>query len=142
MALATTDYEIMWAFAFLLTLFTTDYAWDHLPFAVGREVGYATILTWIRATGWMGITTLLWFLMAELTIAFNAGINSFASANQGSILGVFPFIFYGFFFFHLVITIVITAYLVLPTERMPRSFQFFSKQNEGERQRMGGDEAG
>ena len=135
MTLATFDYEIEWIVVFLFTLYVNDAAWfGHKTTIQGSEVGYATIMTWVRATGFMFLASFLMFYMAELTIALNAGVNSFASANQGSILGALPFIFYGLFFLDLVMGVVITIYLVLPTERLPKSFQYFGKESQRQRE--------
>ena len=127
MALAPTDYEIEFLFVLILTIWATDYAWDHLPFTVGLEVGYATILTWIRATGWMFLSAFLWFYFGEFSVAFNTAVDSFGSPPYLSILGLWPWLCFGLFIFELVVGIVITLYLVLPTERLPKSFQYFGK---------------
>lgn len=130
MGLTTLDYIVPWLAMLLVTLWVNDYAWSHKTELVGDEIGYATILTWIRATGWMFLAMFMWAFMAQLTVAANSGINSFAGAGQGSILGLVPLIFYALFFVDLVVGITITLYLVLPIERLPKSFQAFAKANQ------------
>lgn len=133
---------VIWLSLLLLSIMFTDMAWsDHNQYEYGKEVGYATILIWVRTIAFFFIAMAFWALMAEVSTTLNncdftfgaCFTNPSESTSTGTIsVSVFahflPYIFLGLALLHMVVGIVITLYLVLPTERLPKSFQYFSKQ--------------
>lgn len=85
------------------------------------EIGYASILTWVRAFGFMGIAAFLWVFLALDTVALNAAIGL-------GILASIQWFYVGLFFMDIVMCIVMVLYLVLPIERIPKTFRYFEKQ--------------
>ena len=128
---------LIWAGTFVLAVYFMDSAYDHNPFAPAAEqaeaIGYATILTWIRATGFMFLSAVIWLLLALETITLNNCDNAFgvcyttatAAATTATIAvdpisKSLPYLFYGLFWFNLVVGIVITVWLALPNDQTKR----------------------
>lgn len=121
MTLANFDYEFEYAIMFTVALYFHIAAWHgHRTAVQGQEIGYATILTWLRASAFMVLSAFLWIFMFEETIAFQSAVGL-------GILGPLQWVFLGLFWLNLVVGIVITLYLVLPTERLPKAFDYFTK---------------
>lgn len=124
------DYEFMLAFSLAITLFFDVGAWFGHPSAEsGEEVGYATILKWVRSISFMVIAGILWLMLALQLNAFNAGLGGASTLNDYIVFGL------GMFLLHLVLGIVLVAYLTLPIERLPKPLQAFAQRNQ-ERARL------
>ena len=124
---------LVWITILLLAILFTDMAWDHpqLFDEAGNPIGYAHILTWIRAWAFMFLAGMMWLVMAFYSVTLNNCSGLFAAcytsptyANTGAALGdylgtsLIP-LFLGLFFLHLAVGIVMLVYLVLPIERRP-----------------------
>jgi hypothetical protein len=127
--LANFDYEFMYSIPFVITLYFQIAAWHGHPInsKEGEELGYAIMLTKFRAIGFMLVSAFLWFFMAEMTIAFEASLGGVELINP------VLWVFYALFFLNLVVGIVMAFYLTLPTERLPKAFQFFDHQRQREK---------
>ncbi len=120
----TADFDFELALAFVLALYFHIAAWHGHKTTMdpkSTEIGYATILLWVRATGFMLIAAFLWFYFAEVETAYD-------SAVTYSLIDLLRYIGVGLFFLDLVMGIAMTLYLTLPIERLPKAFQYFSKQ--------------
>ena len=120
MTLTSADYEVMYAFVFAFVLYWNTFAWTMHPREgprEGQESGYATILQFLRGGPLVALSGFFWFFFALYTVAFDSAIGS-------TFMGPAIWIFYGLGLMNIVMGIVITVYLVLPTERLPKAFQF------------------
>ncbi len=120
----TADFDFELALAFVLALYFHIAAWHGHKANVpngDREIGYATILLWVRATGFMLIAAFLWFYFAEVETAYD-------SAVTYSLIDLLRYIGIGLFFLDLVMGIAMVLYLALPVERLPKAFRYFSEQ--------------
>ena len=127
MTLANLDYEFEYAVAFVIALYFQIASWHghQIDSIVGEEVGYAVILAKLRAIGFMLVSAFLWLFMFEETIAFQSAVGL-------GILGPVQWVFYALFWFNLIVGITLTFYLLLPTERLPKAFQYFAQQRQRE----------
>lgn len=135
------DDVIIWVVIVLLSIFFTQEAFDHYPFGTGVEIGYASILSWIRATIFMFLSSISWMLLGLMTGTFNNCSDAFsacftsptyatvtASELTNTLTYWLPYLFYGFAAIFFVIGWVITVYMVLPVDKLPKPFRYFGKQ--------------
>jgi hypothetical protein len=138
--------EIVWIAVFFLCLFLTFLAYDHNPFASGQEIGYAQILTWIKATGFMLLSVVVWIALGLMTFTLNNCSWAFAACFTGTTMTTptvtvttdafaiwLPWLFIGVGLINLVVGMVMTMYLVLPIDRLPKGLLRFSQQSERSR---------
>jgi hypothetical protein len=128
---------IIWAGTFILAVYFTDSAFDHNPFAPLAEqsepIGYATLLTWIRATGFMTISGICWSLLGFETSVLNNCDFSFSVcyttatfATTTASLTIDPlsksvtYLFYGLGFMNIIISVVMFVWLALPNDQTKR----------------------
>jgi hypothetical protein len=128
---------VVWAGTFIMSLYFTDSAYDHNPFAPVSEqaepIGYATMLTWIRASGFMTISGICWIALALETsvlnncdFTFSVCYTTATDTVTTATIAIDPlsrsitYLFYGVGFMNIIISVIIFVWLALPNDQTKR----------------------
>jgi hypothetical protein len=127
------DDDIVWVGLLLVALYLTDLSWDHLPFTVGKEVAYASILAWLRASTLMLLSGIVWAILGLLTGTANNCSDAFGACYTSPLYSAtttgvantitfwLPYLFYGIGVYFCLVGVVMLLILVLPYDRIPKS---------------------